>query len=362
MPGVARAGEDGDGVMLASGATMPVDSDVIGDRESMGLPPHFSGAHDPDLLARHAADLLRLSPDDLVRIVEDPAVPFDRRYVAGSLCGLAGDPRVRPDDPPMVDVPAGRVRIGLEPERVGRVAEEWRHTGLKEAYLRKECPAHDVSVGAFRIMRYPVTNLEYRRFLEDTRARWLPNSWHFGCFPMTLANHPVWTVPAQAADAYAHWLSARTGRAFRLPSEAEWEYAATGGGTREFPWGDRFLPDRANTSETGPLATTPIGCYPAGASPFGVLDLAGNVEEYVADDYRPYPGGDLVADDLLPYPAGTGAADPVLRAHSTYRITRGGSFTRRGDLARCRRRHGLYDRAFYAVGFRLAESTPGAPA
>ncbi|MFD0385194.1 formylglycine-generating enzyme family protein [Streptomyces stramineus] len=142
---------------------------------------------------------------------------------------------------------------------------------------------------AFRIALHPVTNAEYRLFLEDTGSTWLPTSWRFGVYPELLANHPVWTVPAEAADAYAAWLAARTGRAFRLPTEAEWEYAASGGDGREFPWGDAFVPGNANTVEEGPLTTTPIGVHPAGRSPFGVHDLAGNVEEYVADDYAPTP-------------------------------------------------------------------------
>jgi formylglycine-generating enzyme required for sulfatase activity len=82
--------------------------------------------------------------------------------------------------------------------------------------------------------------------------------------------------------------------------------------------------------------------YPAGRSPFGAADMGGNVEEYVADDYRPYPGGETVEDDL-------GGRVP-------YRVARGGGFTRFADLARCRRRHGWYHRDMYAMGFRLAES------
>jgi len=335
---------------------MAVDLDVIGDRQAMRLPPQFEGRCIPEALGEHAVKLLGESPDGLARIAEDPESPFERRYMAATLCGLVGDPRVRAEDPAMVEIPAARVRIGLEEERIARVLEQWPDVGLEEAYLRKECPAHDVEIGAFRIMRYPVTNLEYRRFLEDTGARWLPTSWQFGCYPDQLGNHPVWTVPAQAADAYADWLAARTGRDFRLPTEAEWEYAATGGESREYPWGATFREDAANTSEAGPLSTTPVGIYPAGRSPFGVLDLAGNVEEYTSDDYQPYPGGALIVDDLVPYPGGMRSRDERLRSFSTYRIVRGGSFTRRGDLARCRRRHGLYDRSHYAVGFRLAES------
>jgi toxoflavin biosynthesis protein ToxD len=341
---------------VASGGTTSINSDMIGDRQAMRLPPWFEGRGAPGTLADHGAKLLQHTPEELAAIAEDPQAPFERRFMAGSLCALVGDPRVRPEDPPMVEIPGGRVRIGLEEDQVDRVIEEWGHAGVERDWVVKECPAHDVEIGAFRIMRYPVTNLEYRRFLEDTRARWLPNSWNFGCYPDQLGNHPVWTMPPQAADAYAEWLSQRTGRSFRLPTEAEWEYAASGGEAREFPWGDTFRPEAANTAESGPLGTTPIGIYPAGGSPFGVQDLAGNVEEYTSDEYEPYPGGELIADDLLIYPPGLRSDNERLRSHSTYRIARGGSFTRMGDLARCRRRHGLYDRAFYAVGFRLAES------
>ena len=91
--------------------------------------------------------------------------------------------------------------------------------------------------------------------------------------------------------------------------------------------------------------TTPVGAFPAGGSPFGVLDQAGNVEEYVADAYRPYPGGPFVEDHLV-------------ETHGAYRVCRGGSFARFGDLARTRRRHGAFPSPLYPAGFRLATSTP----
>ncbi|MEO5873590.1 MAG: SUMF1/EgtB/PvdO family nonheme iron enzyme, partial [Streptosporangiaceae bacterium] len=118
---------------------------------------------------------------------------------------------------------------------------------------------------------------------------------------------------------------------------------ASSGDGREYPWGEDFEPDRANTVDGGPLSTTPVGVYPAGRTPSGLDDMAGNVEEYVADDYLPYPGGPEIEDDLV-------------RELGRYRVARGGSFTRYGDLARCRRRHGRYARDIYAMGFRLAET------
>ncbi len=323
-------------------AAVAANPNTLSDRAAMGLSDTFTARGPRWALADHR-DLLTADPARLVAVAEDPQQPFERRHAAGTVLGLVGDTRVRVDDPPMASVPASRVRLGLPPHEVDGVLQRWRHAGVEQEWIAKECPAHEVRVAAFRIALYPVTNAEYRRFLEETGATWLPTSWRFGGYPPQFANHPVWTVPPQAADGYAAWLAGRTGRAFRLPTEAEWEYAASGGDGREFPWGERFGPDRANTVEHGPLTTTPIGVYPAGRSPFGVHDMAGNVEEYVADDYAPYPGGDRIDDDLA-------------RSLGGYRIARGGSFTRFGDLCRCARRHGWYQRDIYAMGFRLAES------
>ncbi|MEV6674083.1 SUMF1/EgtB/PvdO family nonheme iron enzyme [Streptomyces sp. NPDC051162] len=315
---------------------------TLSDRAAMGLPDTFRARGPRWGLADHR-DLLSMEAAALVVVAEDPAEPFARRHAAGTVLGMVGDPRIRPEDPPMADVPAARVRLGLDPGQVGPVTGRWRHAGVEEEWIAKECPVYERDLPAFRIALHPVTNVEYRIFLEDTGSCLLPSSWRFGVYPERLANHPVWTVSAEAADAYAAWLARRTGRGFRLPTEAEWEYAASGGDGREFPWGDDFRPECANTVEEGPLATSPIGVYPAGRSPFGAHDMAGNVEEYTADDYGPYPGGEAVADDLA-----------VTRG--TYRVARGGSFTRFGDLARCRRRHGWYERDIYAMGFRLAET------
>lgn len=311
-------------------------------REEMGLPQTFVDRQ-PALPLAVDRDLLTLLPARLVEIVEGPDQPFERRLAAGALLALAGDPRIDVFDPTMVDVPAGVATIGTDPDVAAEVASAWGSYGVVEDWIRKECPRHEVAVEAFRIARYPVTNEEYREFLADADSSAFPTSWAFGVYPAHAANHPVWTVSAEAADAYAEWLSGRTGRDFRLPTETEWEYAASGGGGREYPWGDRFDPACANTVEEGPLTTTPVGAYPRGRSPFGVDDVAGNVEEWVATTYAPYPGGDFVHDHLT-------------EDGETYRITRGGCFTRFGDLTRCQRRHGRSKAPIYAVGFRLAES------
>jgi formylglycine-generating enzyme required for sulfatase activity len=291
---------------------------------------------------RHA-DLHGRSAAALIAELESPVATMERRYAAGMLLAWLGDPRIDVDEPRMVRLPGGRCTLGLAPERVQAVADAWAHVGVLPEWIAKECPRYTVELAPFAVARFPVTNLEYRAFLADTGCIWLPSSWLLGVYPAHLANHPVWTVPPEAADAYAAWLARRTGRAFRLLSEAEWEYAASAGSGREFPWGDTFEPQRANTVEAGPLSTTPVGMYPLGRTTSGIDDLAGNVEEYVADDYHAYPGGSFVADDLQ-------------LTRGRYRVARGGSFTRYGDLARCSRRHGWYDSPIYAMGFRLGES------
>lgn len=312
-------------------------------RAAMGLPEAYVERTEP--LGEHQRALLGLSADLVaraLRVLADQSIALGARIAAGTLLATVGDPRLDPLDPPMIDIPGGSARLGTDPSEVSSVVERWAAVGVRTDWILKECPAHVVKVDPFRLGRYPVTNEDFRVFLRDGQWPRLPASWRFGAFPRERANHPVWGVDEESVAAYIDWLSAATGRRFRLPTEAEWEYAATAGRRTEFPWGDDFDPSRANTVENGPLTTTPVGAYPAGDSPFGVADMAGNVEELVADFYGPYPGGTAVEDDLS-------------LTCGAYRVTRGGSFTRFGDLARCSRRHGWFDRDIYVVGFRLAE-------
>jgi len=311
-------------------------------RAAMGLPDRFVERMSPELADQHQ-DLRGCTPIELAGLIEDVRAQLDRRRVAGLLLGLGRDPRIHVDSPVMIDVPEGVVHRGTSPDAVAAVIARWGQVGVRAEWILKETPASAVPMVGFRIGKYPVTNLEWREFCLDAGdGAALPTSWPLGVYPVGRSNHPVSSVDEGAADAYARWLSTKTGRRFRLPTEFEWEYAARGSDTREFPWGDDWRPDLCNTVEGGPLDTTPVGLYPGGASAWGVLDMAGNVEEYVADEYRAYPGGETVADDLA-------------ATWGSYRVTRGGSCTRFGDLARCARRHGRYPGSLYPVGLRLAE-------
>ena len=313
------------------------------DRERLGLPDHYvAGRYYADYPSVYAS-LRSLTKEELAKRCEQADTPLVERLVAGNLLAILGDPRIDPLIPTIVTVKGASVEIGLPVEEVESVLKNFAGLGLDKKWIDKECPRHKVKIKSYAIGKYPVTNQEYRDFLLDTGYSELPSSWYFRRFPQEQANHPVYSVNAKAADAYCEWIAKKTRRAFRLPSEAEWEYAAAGAEGYEFPWGDDFKADCANIAETGLFQSSPVGIFVDGNSPFGISDMAGNVEEYVADNYAAYPGGDWVTDHLV-------------EIQGTYRIARGGSFARFRDLARTRRRHGHNPRsATYAMGFRLAE-------
>ena len=319
-------------------------SGTMNDRERLGLPDHLVVSDLQDAVDTATATLRTAPVPELLAIIADPSAALATRIAAGNLLALAGDPRIDPLAPTMIDIPGGAIAIGLEASAIDATTARLADLGIDRSWIAKEAPRHPVALSPYRIARFPVTNGEYRQFLLETGHAELPSSWAMRRYLAERANHPVHTVSADAADAYARWLSGRTGRRFRLPGEAEWEHAAAGPEGLEYPWGADFDPARANTAECGLFDTAPVGAFVTGTSPFGVLDMGGNVEEYVADAYDAYPGGELVNDHLV-------------QIHGRYRIARGGCFSRFSDLARTRRRHGHNPRsAAYAMGFRLVET------
>jgi formylglycine-generating enzyme required for sulfatase activity len=272
----------------------------------------------------------------------------------------------------MVRVPAGPFLMGTRAEDAPGIIAEYRHAHVQPRFLAKEMPQHEVRVAAFEIGKYPVTNREYAAFVAATGHE-PPASWGGPTYPEGKGNHPVVRISHEDAVAYCDWLSRETGRAYRLPTEAEWEKAARGERGLLYPWGDVFDPDRCNTLEghtfatlykrARPLynvvmrvgafvvdrgligdnfdkvmATTPVGMYPDGASPYGALDMAGNAEEWVADRFGLYPG----------YPFG----DEYDWSAEGW-VCRGGAWNRPGDVARTARRHGNFV-GTGSIGLRLA--------
>ncbi len=142
-----------------------------------------------------------------------------------------------------------------------------------------EEPIHRVYLNRYWIAKTPITNAQYQVFVEATKYQ-CPGDWERQQPPKGKLNHPVVNVSWHDAMAYCEWLSKTTQKSITLPSEAEWEKAARGNqDKRDYPWG-RWSEGRANTSELGLKDTTPVGIFPEGMSPYGCLDMIGNVWEW----------------------------------------------------------------------------------
>lgn len=145
-----------------------------------------------------------------------------------------------------------------------------------EAY-DDEKPQRTVELAAFEIYRYPVTNAQFARFVEASNHRLLGN-WSDE-MAAERPDHPATEVAHADALAYCGWAGVR------LPAEWEWEKAARGADGRKFPWGDDFDGSLGNTRQNEGLTTTSVTAYPAAASPFGCLDMAGNTWDWTQSEY-----------------------------------------------------------------------------
>jgi serine/threonine-protein kinase len=205
-----------------------------------------------------------------------------------------------------------------------------------------EKPPHKVSLDDFWMDKLEVTNALYKKCVDagkcsppNPTASVTRDSYYGNA---QFDNFPVIYVSWNDANAYCAWASKR------LPTEAQWEKAARGTDARIYPWGNAFDKEKLNSSEGGKADTTSVGSYPAGASPYGALDMVGNVWEWVADwfDEKYYQN--------LPAPNPTGATN------GTYRVLRGGSWDDDASYVR------VADRNLYVpsnsdnyLGFRCAQ-------
>jgi formylglycine-generating enzyme required for sulfatase activity len=224
-----------------------------------------------------------------------------------------------------VDFPATVTAIGVDV-----LQERWARAD--------EQPSCTIDLAAFAISRTPVTNAQYAQFVAATGHR-PPAHWEGTTPPESLVQHPVTYVDWYDATAFCAWAGVR------LPSEAEWEYAARGGDDRLFPWGEP-QPGPLTANFAGRFGTTtPVGMFPAGANPYGLLDLAGNVWEWTSSSYRPYP---YDPDDGRESPTALGP-----------RVLRGGSYNHRAADLRCAARGQLYaDACDEYIGFRVVTAAP----
>ncbi len=209
--------------------------------------------------------------------------------------------------PATITIPGGDFILGSdrrEREAAYRLDERaYGHSVTREGqWYESEPPRQLKSLPTYRITRSPVTNAQCLAFVADgghrppgvsaptwkayglihPYSRTRRHAWTDGQPPPGREAHPVVLVSHGDALAYAAWLSAKSGRQWRLPTEAEWEKAARGNDGRRFPWGEGFEPERLNSHDKGPFDTTAVGSYPSGASPHGLLDAAGLVFEWTA--------------------------------------------------------------------------------
>ena len=267
-----------------------------------------------------------------------------------------------PDCPAMVRVPAGTFRMGDD----------------SAAAKADEKPAHSVTLPAFAVGKFEVTYGEFSAFVAATgytpptgclTDRKGGQGWGFGAdaswrdpgYPLT-DRQPVVCIPWAAANAYALWLSRRTGKPYRLLSESEWEYAARAGTTTQYWWGDRaddlcayanggdlamqkqFPSWPAADCDDGQAFAAPVGSYRPNA--FGLYDMAGNAWEWTQDCYAP---------SYDPQPRDGGAYTGGSCAH---RVLRGGSWGWGVVDLRSAQRNGLLPPTIQGgdIGFRVARS------
>ena len=177
----------------------------------------------------------------------------------------------QPFEPETVLIPGGPFLMGSEPG-----------PGVPE----HETPQHEVDLPAYRIAKYPVSNAQYAEFVTQAGVAVAPEAgWTLAAVgqvpPPGQEHHPAVGVSWDEATAYCRWLSERTGRPYRLPSEAEWEKAARGADGRRYPWGDDFDAARCNGVSSDLGGTMPVGSFsPMGDSSCGCADMAGNVWEW----------------------------------------------------------------------------------
>lgn len=208
-----------------------------------------------------------------------------------------------------------------------------------------EKPQHKVTLDEYWIGKYEVTNAQYAAYIKAKNLSW--------SMPKGMENHPVVNVSWDDAVAFCTWLSELSGRLAHLPTEAQWEKAARGTGGAIYPWGNSQPSCTLTQYNLCSIGTMPVGSKLAGVSPYGALDTAGNVWEWVADWYD------------WNYYANSPASNPQGPTSGHSRVLRGGGFAEGSPSVRAakRDRSDLNLRSII-LGFRVAVSaiTSSSPA
>ncbi|MCG3119585.1 MAG: Hercynine oxygenase [bacterium] len=295
----------------------------------------------------------------LTHILRREDFPATERALAGNSLAYLGDPRFRadawflPDEPLLgfVEIPAGEFLMGSDKEKD---SQAWDN----------ELKQHKLTLPRYYIARYPVTVAQFQSFVNESNYKPEdPESLN------GLPNHPVVNVTWHEALAYCEWLTERLRNwketpeplasllkkqdwRITLPSEAEWEKAARGADGRIYPWGNEADANRANYSDTGIGATSAVGCFPGGASPYGCEEMSGNVLEWTRSLWEDYP---------YPTDAKERAKRENLEApRDKGRVVRGGAFSGSVWHVRCACRVRFYPYYWFInLGFRVAATPVG---
>jgi formylglycine-generating enzyme required for sulfatase activity len=241
----------------------------------------------------------------------------------------------------MILIPAGEFLMGSDPEK-DKHAED------------NERPQHTLYLPDYAMAKTPVINAQYAAFVQATHHD-PPAHWRFLFWkkrrPRGKNDHPVVNVSWHDALAYCQWLSKVTGKPYRLPNEAEWEKAARGSNGRIYPWGDAWEAGRCNISEEQKKeTTTPVEAYPEGASPYGLLDMTGNVWEWTRSLW-----GTALTEPEFKYPYDpTDGRENRVAGDAVRRVLRGASFYNDRQVARCASRYRYSPKnRFVSIGFRV---------
>ncbi|MBC8241130.1 MAG: SUMF1/EgtB/PvdO family nonheme iron enzyme [Alphaproteobacteria bacterium] len=219
--------------------------------------------------------------------------------------------------PETITIPAGEFIAGSDQaERDGAYDLDQAAYGhdrtRKWGWYDDERPRRRHHLPTFAITRTTITNRQYAAFIAATGhptpdvsqevwrgyglihpyQRTRRHAWRDRQPPPGRGNHPVVLVSHRDAMAYVAWLSGQGVGTWRLPDELEWEKAARGRDGRHFPWGDDYNAKRLNSHDAGPFDTLPVGGFVDGASPFGLLDAAGQVFEWTASQVKQGGGGE----------------------------------------------------------------------
>jgi formylglycine-generating enzyme required for sulfatase activity len=295
---------------------------------------------------------------DVARLLgelERGALALEARIEKAEELGELGDPRAEE----WILVPGGRFVMGTDE------ADEPDQRAHESPRL---CP----DLSSYEIMRTPVTVVQFARFLAargyEERAHWSAEGWAWrvssGALRPRFASdeeraewhayltpsRPVVGVSWFEADAYARWLGAR------LPTEAEWEKAARGANGGRYPWGDEWEEDRAAHRGYGPKKTLPVGVFPKGESPYGMLDAVGSVWQWCNDLYA--TDAYAHADRRDPQGPSVPPSLPDAGAKPLHRVVRGGAWNTLPWSLRCANRNSYPMGArFSNLGFRCVRSS-----